>query len=216
MTRDNQNYSDDFESLDERALRQVSAHIESAALSDGFNKEMQERVEISAASEIELVDMSSIINFFNANGIATTYYGGGVKSEYFSLDMPRVMFPRLLDLERVLRLFEGLAEGAGDEDILEAIYRPTGSVEEVYKGEELLHLEEKGFKTLGGRVVDLDHTWVVEVDCIKGDNWVSAMEKFGREIGKKEVREWMWRFTIRMPVGHAAKLNVLAEKAITQ
>lgn len=208
--------SKDSNELDEttrRLLREAEMLSVIPGLIESAHADFREQIEDTEKSK-DMVDMRPLLQFFADNGIDTTWSGGGIKQGTFSLDPPRIMFPHLNDLERVLELFETLARSIGDEDMVDAIYKHVGDGGVVYDGEKLLHGEQQGVMTKYGRIVSLDHTWAVEVSSLEYEHWVSALHNFGRVVPeRKPVGERMWRFTVRMPVGHAERLNRAAAAA---
>jgi len=211
MTENND--STDFDETTNRLLRDAEMLSRIPSLSEVSLEHFREQLENTEEAK-DIVDMDPLLKFFAANGIDTTWSGGGIKQGAFSLDPPRIMFPHLNDLERVLNLFETLARSIGDADMVEAIYKHVGDMGLVYEGETLLHGEQNGVKINSGRIVSLDHTWVVEVSSIEYEHWVSALHNFGRVVpDRKPIGECMWRFVVRMPVGHAERLNRAAAAA---
>jgi len=52
------------------------------------------------------------------------------------------------------------------------------------------------------------------VSSLEYERWVSALQNFGRVVpDRKPIGECMWRFTVRMPVAHAERLNRAAAAA---
>lgn len=208
--------SKDSNELDEstrRLLREAEMLSVIPGLIESAHADFREQIEDTEKSK-DMVDMRPLLQFFAANGIDTTWSAGGIKQGTFSLDPPRIMFPHLKDLERVLELFETLARSIGDEDMVDAIYKHVGDAGVIYEGEKLLHGEQSGVKTSSGRIVSLDHTWAVEVSSLEYEHWVSALHNFSRVVpDRKPVGERMWRFTVSMPVGHAERLNRAAAAA---
>jgi len=205
--------SNEFDETTRRLLREAEMLSVVPGLLEAAHADFREQLETTEKSK-DMVDMRPLLQFFAANGIDTTWSAGGIKQGTFSLDLPRIMFPHLNDLERVLELFETLARSIGDEDIVDAIYKHLGDVGIVYDGEKLLHGEQSGVKTKSGRIVSLDHSWAVEVSSLEYEHWVSALQNFGRVVpDRKPIGERMWRFTVHMPVGHAERLNRAAAAA---
>jgi hypothetical protein len=73
-----------------------------------------------------------------------THFDDGEKHEGFSPNQPRIMFPNLGDIERVLQLFESLARHSGEADIVAAIYKQTRDVAQVYEDHDALTSGEGG------------------------------------------------------------------------
>lgn len=205
--------SNEFDETTRRLLRDAEMLSVVPGLLEASLADFREQIEDTEESK-DMVDMRPLLQFFAANGIDTTWSAGGIKQGTFSLDPPRIMFPHLNDLERVLELFETLARSIGDEDMVDAIYKHVGDGDVILEGESLLHGEQQGVKTKSGRIVSLDHTWAVEVSSLEYEHWVSALHNFGRVVpDRKPVGERMWRFVVRMPVGHAERLNRAAATA---
>lgn len=214
MTENNDSKnSNEFDEDTRRLLRDAEMLAAVPDLLESSLADFREQLEATENSK-DMVDMRPLLQFFADNGIDTTWSAGGIERGTFSLDTPRIMFPHLNDLERVLELFETLARNIGDEDIVDAIYKHVGDIGIVLEGESLLHGEQQGVKTNSGRIVSLDHTWVVEVSSLEYEHWVSALQNFGRIVpDRKPIGARMWRFTVRMPVAHAERLNRAAAAA---
>jgi hypothetical protein len=204
-----------------RMLREVELTAEYAVMKDHVNRvnaELISKVEEQIATEGEpddLVDMTPLLEFFARSGIVTTHFGGGGKLEGFSLNQPRIMFPHLGDIERVLQLFEALARHAGDADIVAAIHKHATDIGKVYEADDALTSGEGG-AFIGGRVVSLDNTWSVEIDSVEyEDFWVRGLKDFERPVPEQRpVGDLAWRLTVHFPVRHAEVLNRAAAELL--
>jgi len=152
-------------------------------------------------------DMGPLLVYLNTNGVVTTHFGGGVLYTNATGSRPRIMFPHLGQIEEALRLFETLARHLGDDDMVQAIHSPV-SEEDVGRGERLLHGEQRGFRTSGGRIVSFDNSWVVEVCSAEYERiWLNGLQEFDRPVpARRPVGDRAWRFTVYMPIPHAEAL----------
>lgn len=195
----------------DRLLRETTAGGYLAEFKDDLHRQTEEL--FADAQDRDLVGMEPLIAYFNANDVTTTYYSGGSAFDGRIVSRPHIMFPHLDQIEEAMRLFEILARHLGDDDMVQAIYNPT-SEGEVGKGERLLHDEQGGFRTSGGRIVSFDNTWAVEIGAVEYEtNWVASLRNFDLPVpDRRPVGDHAWRFSVYLPPRHAEALTRAARE----
>lgn len=190
-----------------RTLREAVAAGHLAEFQDECSQVVDElRAVLAAGDEVDEVDMSLLVEYLNAHGVVTTYFSGG-STRNGVVSRPHILFPHLAQLQEALQLFETLARHLDDDDMVQAIYNPVDE-ERVGEGERMLHGEQVGFKTSGGRIVSFDNTWSMHIDSVEYERyWVDGLRAFDRPIpDRRPVGEHAWRFSVCMPARHAAAL----------